>query len=56
MKSIYLVCDKDKNPFFTTKTGDRYRMVWAFKSPEEAKDSCTTPEDTIVEFRPVKAK
>ena len=56
MKSLYIVCDKDGNPFFTDKKGaDMYTRTWAFKNAEEAKLS-VKGSDKVVEYRPAKSK
>lgn len=53
MKSLFVICDTDGNPFFTDKKGkDAYTRVWAFKSLADAKAGCKT--DKVVEYRPVK--
>lgn len=57
MKSLFVICNKDGNPFFTDPKGvDRYNRTWAFKNEEIAKESIQTKDEQIVEYRPVKGK
>jgi len=55
MKSIFVVCDKDENPFFTVKGKEFYSRVWAFKNKDEATVNKKS-SDKVVEYRPVKEK
>lgn len=56
MKSVFILCDKEGNPFFTDKKGkDSYIRTWAFKNEEIAKESLQDG-DKIVEYRPAKGK
>lgn len=55
MKSIYLICDKDGNPFTDHKQKETFLRAWCFKNEEEANEA-KGKNQLVIEFRPVKGK
>jgi hypothetical protein len=51
MKSIFVICDKEGNPFTGFNGKEYYKMATAYKSENDAKIACKSYE-TIVEYRP----
>jgi hypothetical protein len=52
-KSIFVICDKDGNPFSRGSDGSYYKRTWAFQSFDEAKENCIKGEKPI-EYKPAK--
>jgi len=54
-KFIYVICDKEGNPFNKSASGAYYTRTWAFASEKEAADN-KMPTETITKYKPMKGK
>lgn len=58
MKSLFVLCDKQDQPFVDVRTKDYFKMTWAYSRKEEAEDCAKLAKGfaKVIEYRPVKSK